>query len=515
MSKSWYRSAAMFGSDPFGAGELTDKVKTSPFGVAGDDMHSGLLEPSDSENHMNRYFSEDPKQMTLEKRMDELRKKKKKRKIIIKKSQALPEYSDDQLDPDASQNKDGLEQIKTYSPVNLTDKYDDLDLQFIGSELMKIYRTSQQNSGEELQVYDAAQNGYVKKSVKHSGGNVFQIIIGYASNASFILKAQVLYDLKALMQNPLVSENNRDQAFMFYEKIVSNLMGIENFWGLDLSNKGSYKIVPVTEANENVEIKNEKNLTWDFYLNRQKNKERSISQNHGFSYIGNTSNTGKLTQGKAGLNWYKSAQSNDSQIINKVLSATAMIYSSDGDKKEIGSGFFIGNNILLTCAHVASPMGGNSDVSIKYKGQDYRAYVWNLDHSIDTAVLIIEDPTFSTNDYLPLAISSEIPIGEEIVTIGNPLGFEQIAAKGIVSSGSMSLNESQQQKPYMFIDTDIRPGNSGGPIARLIDGSVIGLAAAVISEQQPAASTGLNAAIPVDSIKDFLSANNVNYRLIK
>lgn len=81
MSKNnWYKKeAAAFGTDPFGSGELTDRVRTSPFGAAGNDGHSGILEPSSGKHHPNDYFSEGDHTQTLEQRLQEEKKKKKKK----------------------------------------------------------------------------------------------------------------------------------------------------------------------------------------------------------------------------------------------------------------------------------------------------------------------------------------------------------------------------------------------------------------------------------------------------
>ena len=66
---SWYKKSSTFGADPFGAGQLTDKVRTDPYGAMGGASHSGILEPSSGDHHANDYFSEGDHTPTLEKRL--------------------------------------------------------------------------------------------------------------------------------------------------------------------------------------------------------------------------------------------------------------------------------------------------------------------------------------------------------------------------------------------------------------------------------------------------------------
>lgn len=82
MEKNWYRMASGFGGMPFEPGSLSDSVRTNPYGAAGGDAYTGVLEPSSGEHHANDYFSEGDHTAALEKRLQDLKKKKMKRRKI-------------------------------------------------------------------------------------------------------------------------------------------------------------------------------------------------------------------------------------------------------------------------------------------------------------------------------------------------------------------------------------------------------------------------------------------------
>jgi len=204
-------------------------------------------------------------------------------------------------------------------------------------------------------------------------------------------------------------------------------------------------------------------------------------------------------------------QPKEQPVMEFLLKSTVTVNSVSESMQEIGSAFFIGKNLLLTCAHVVS--GGTSAeaaMTIRFNHQEHEGIIIASDPLLDVAVISIKDKTFDSNDYLKMGDSGNLSPGEKIFTVGTPLGFENVVGEGIVSSTPVEYNDVGGNKKYMFISSNINPGNSGGPVIRQSDGTVIGIAAAVINTEE-AGNAGLNAAIPIDDIKVFLRNNAIDF----
>jgi len=209
----------------------------------------------------------------------------------------------------------------------------------------------------------------------------------------------------------------------------------------------------------------------------------------------------------------KEIPQDSSNIIDLSLQSTISVKSVVGEQMEIGSGFIIGNKTILTCAHVVLPGQEQNikqtNITVSDGNQEYPASIWAYDQPLDVAVLVINDPNFNLSAELKLGDSTNLKQGEDILIVGTPLGFENVLGKGIISSKPTGYEEKGETKEYIFISTNISPGNSGGPVVKSSDASVIGIVAAVISEEGGAG--GLNAAIPINNIKSFLSNNGINF----
>jgi serine protease Do len=92
-----------------------------------------------------------------------------------------------------------------------------------------------------------------------------------------------------------------------------------------------------------------------------------------------------------------------------------------------------------------------------------------------------------------------LQVGEPVMAIGNPFGFEQTVTTGIVSAKERFIGGPYDD--YIQTDTSINPGNSGGP---LVDarGALVGINSAIFS--QTGGSVGIGFAIPVSIAKDVL-----------
>ena len=181
-----------------------------------------------------------------------------------------------------------------------------------------------------------------------------------------------------------------------------------------------------------------------------------------------------------------------------------------GAGESLGSGFVVDEQgTILTNAHVVTEGGQDaSSVAVSFRdqtgetGDQVEARVLGIDQTTDVAVLRV-DPTGRDLTPLPLGDSSRVGIGQWVVAIGNPLGFDFSLTAGIVSGLGRDLQAPNGAVIPNGIQTDaaINQGNSGGPLLDQ-DGSVIG-----INEQIATTSgsfSGLGFAIPINLAKSVL-----------
>lgn len=167
-----------------------------------------------------------------------------------------------------------------------------------------------------------------------------------------------------------------------------------------------------------------------------------------------------------------------------------------------GSGFLISSDgLILTNAHVVRDA---KEVSVKLSDRrEFKAKVLGADITTDIAVLRIE----ATNlPVVRLGDSQQLQVGDPVLAIGSPFGFEQTVTQGIVSAKGRSL-PGDTAVPFIQTDAAVNPGNSGGP---LIDasGAVVGINAQIYS--QSGGSQGLSFAIPINvalKVKDQIVAS--------
>jgi serine protease Do len=128
--------------------------------------------------------------------------------------------------------------------------------------------------------------------------------------------------------------------------------------------------------------------------------------------------------------------------------------------------------------------------------------VAGLDHTTDIAVVKIDATNLPT---VKLGDTTKVRVGEWVVAIGSPFGFENTVTSGIVSGTSRSLPEGSYV-PFIQTDAAVNPGNSGGPLFNM-RGEVIGINSAIYS--RTGGYMGLAFAIPIDVAK------NVEDQLLK
>ena len=164
--------------------------------------------------------------------------------------------------------------------------------------------------------------------------------------------------------------------------------------------------------------------------------------------------------------------------------------------RSLGSGFIINPaGYILTNDHVIEN-GREIIVTVK-DGKQYKASVVGRDAKTDIALLKID----AKHDLpvAPLGDSDDVKVGQWVMTIGDPFGFDHSVTAGIISAKGRFIPGNYDD----FIQTDaaINPGNSGGPLIN-VRGEVVGVNSAIFT--RTGANTGIGFAIPVNLVKEEL-----------
>jgi serine protease Do len=160
----------------------------------------------------------------------------------------------------------------------------------------------------------------------------------------------------------------------------------------------------------------------------------------------------------------------------------------------MGTGVIIDERgYILTNQHVVDRVQGIEVVLAD--GSRYPGRVVQQDPAMDVALLKVD-----AGRALPpvqIGTSSDLMVGESVITIGNAFGYENTVSVGIISALNRNVKLSDDQEYRNLIQTDacINPGNSGGPLVN-IDGELIGINVAVRAGAQ-----GIGFALPIDDVK--------------
>ncbi len=158
--------------------------------------------------------------------------------------------------------------------------------------------------------------------------------------------------------------------------------------------------------------------------------------------------------------------------------------------QSLGSGFIISaNGYILTNAHVVD---GADEVTVKLTDKrEFKAKVLGADKRTDVALIKIEATKLP---FTRLGDPEKLKVGEWVVAIGSPFGFENTVTAGIVSAKGRSLTQ-ENFVPFIQTDVPINPGNSGGPLFNM-KGEVVGINSQIYSRS--GGFMGLSFAIPID-----------------
>jgi len=163
---------------------------------------------------------------------------------------------------------------------------------------------------------------------------------------------------------------------------------------------------------------------------------------------------------------------------------------SDVPQRALGSGFLVGaDGIVLTNAHVVRDA---KRVTVKLADRrEFDAKVLGVDPVTDIAVLKLDAKDLPT---VRIGNADELQVGDYVLAIGQPYGFEASASAGIVSAKGRSL-PGDSSVPFIQTDVAVNPGNSGGPLFDA-SGAVVGINSQIYSNT--GGYEGLSFAIPIN-----------------
>lgn len=157
-----------------------------------------------------------------------------------------------------------------------------------------------------------------------------------------------------------------------------------------------------------------------------------------------------------------------------------------------GSGFVISEDgYIVTNQHVVQDA---DKILVKFKDRhELNAQVIGFDKATDVALLKVPATRLPV---VKAGLPEQLKVGEWVVAIGSPFGFEQSVTAGIVSAKNRTV-ALETYVPFIQTDVAINPGNSGGPLFNL-DGEVVGINSWILS--QTGGYMGMSFAIPIDVV---------------
>jgi serine protease Do len=167
------------------------------------------------------------------------------------------------------------------------------------------------------------------------------------------------------------------------------------------------------------------------------------------------------------------------------------------ESHSLGSGFVLSSDgYILTNHHVIKDA---DEVIVRFSDRtELEAKILGSDERSDVALLKVEATGLTA---VKLGDSTKLKVGEWVLAIGSPFGFDYSATAGIVSALGRSL-PSDSYVPFIQTDVAINPGNSGGPLFNL-DGEVIGINSQIYS--RTGGFMGVSFAIPMDVAMDVVA----------
>ncbi len=182
-------------------------------------------------------------------------------------------------------------------------------------------------------------------------------------------------------------------------------------------------------------------------------------------------------------------------FFNKFFGEVPEGMAPNQQRTSLGSGFIMSaDGYIITNNHVVKDA---DEVIVRLNDRrEFVAKVIGTDERSDVAVLKIDAKSLPI---LKLGDSSKLKVGEWVLAIGSPFGFDHSVTQGIISAMGRSL-PNENYVPFIQTDVAINPGNSGGPLFNL-QGEVIGVNSQIYS--RTGGYMGMSFAIPINVVKDI------------
>ncbi len=191
---------------------------------------------------------------------------------------------------------------------------------------------------------------------------------------------------------------------------------------------------------------------------------------------------------------FDSEEQENISVYDQAAQATVTINALVDGKPSSGSGVLIDETgIILTSSHV---IGNATTVFVALadgrKGQ--ASVLGRAGEKSDLALLKASLP--GPFPFLRLGDSSKVKVGQKVLALGNPYGFERTLTTGIISRIDYERNRLQT-------DAAINPGNSGGPLLDT-QGYIVGINQSIFNPEGNRSNIGIGFAVPVNSVRNFL-----------
>lgn len=239
---------------------------------------------------------------------------------------------------------------------------------------------------------------------------------------------------------------------------------------------------------------NNKDINTNYYQSDKKDVNNSNENNRDF-LDNNPSNNEGSNKNKENMSV--------EDIVKQVSPAVVTINVSNNytNTKGVGTGFIVNKDgTLVTNYHVIE---NSNSVKVTFNnGKTATATIIATDKENDLAILKINE-SIQMPGVVKIAEHDDNNSGQEIITIGNPLGqeFSGTVTKGIISSTNRRVNMDGIEKEFIQIDAAINPGNSGGPLINL-HGEVIGVNTAKKSGDN---IEGIGFSVPIKYVRNILN----------
>ena len=195
---------------------------------------------------------------------------------------------------------------------------------------------------------------------------------------------------------------------------------------------------------------------------------------------------------------------------------------NDQERRGLGSGFLIGDGMVLTNNHVVEiqdesrpgkfrPMDEIkviTDETAPGGAREFAAKVIGNDPKSDIAILKIDGKDVDKLKFATLGDSDAVEVGDYVLAIGEPFGLQATVTSGIISAKERT-QFGGPYSDYLQTDASINPGNSGGPLFNM-KGEVVGVNAAIIS-----GANTIGFAIPINVIKQILPQLKQTGRVVR